>query len=79
MKMITRHTSKTCWFVQDTTSPQAQHTLAPLNRSIDELRANARLIAAAPLMYSFVANKADSGDTEAMKIISQIIGGVHAS
>ena len=34
--------------------------------------ANARLIAAAPRMYSFVASKADSGDAEAMQIIKEI-------
>ena len=33
---------------------------------------DARLIAAAPTMYLYVANKADSGDTEAMKIIKEI-------
>lgn len=34
--------------------------------------ANARLIAAAPTLYSFVASKADSGDNEALKIIKEI-------
>ena len=33
---------------------------------------HARLIAASPIMYNFIKEKADSGDTEAIKIISEI-------
>lgn len=37
--------------------------------------ANARLIAASPAMYDYVASKADAGDEEALKIVEVI----HAS
>ena len=36
--------------------------------------ANARLIAAAPLMYDFVASKAGCGDNDAIKIMEVING-----
>ena len=38
-------------------------------------KANAALIAAAPALYNYVANKADSGDNEARLLIKQILGG----
>lgn len=40
-----------------------------------EAVANARLIAASPAMYDYVASKADAGDEEALKIVEVI----HAS
>lgn len=39
-----------------------------------EGEANARLIAAAPTMYVYLANKAGSGDTEAQAILEVIHG-----
>ncbi len=36
--------------------------------------ANARLIAAAPIMYSYVATQAASGDNEAIKLLEEIDG-----
>jgi hypothetical protein len=38
-----------------------------------EQRANAHLIAASPTMFEYIKSKADSGDTEASKIISEIV------
>lgn len=35
-------------------------------------QANARLIAQCPKMYDYISQRADNGDTEAQKIISQI-------
>lgn len=38
----------------------------------DEVRANARLIAASPTLYAYVARKASEGDVEATKIVESI-------
>lgn len=42
------------------------------NIFFDNHIANARLIAASPKLYSFVANKAESGDNEAKLLIQEI-------
>ena len=47
----------------------------PVN-SVAEIEANARLIAASPTMYAFIKEKADLGDTGAIKIISKITLGL---
>jgi len=50
-------------------------TVALVNgRKSPEIEANARLIAAAPTMYDFVASKAASGDTVALVIMEMING-----
>lgn len=38
----------------------------------EEFRANARLIAASPLLYDFVAKRASEGDTEAIALVESI-------
>ena len=40
--------------------------------SLDELESNARLIAAAPKMYSLLAMRAESGDNDAVKLLQEI-------
>lgn len=47
---------------------------APDRRLKKDLEANARLIAASPRMYDFIAERADAGDIEA----AAILGGIHA-
>ena len=42
--------------------------------TIAERDANARLIAAAPIMYNFLASKAGCGDNEAIAIMEKING-----
>lgn len=41
-------------------------------RQLDELQANAHLIAACPTMYEFIAQKAREGDERAKEIIAAI-------
>lgn len=57
--------------VNPETGPDA--TSAPATRKMPA-DANARLIAAAPTMYNFVASKAASGDNEALAIMGAING-----
>ena len=45
-----------------------------LGKENPELRANARLIAAAPSLYEYVASKANCGDNEALKLLEMIHG-----
>ena len=40
----------------------------------EEDQANARLIAAAPALYEYVASKSNSGDNEASKLLEMIHG-----
>ena len=50
-------------------------TVASINKNREpEHEANARLIAAAPLMYEFVASAAAGGDNKALAIMESING-----
>lgn len=78
------------WFVHPYVNQQGRHNkakdvgpygvatavvLGPFEQEWDaKAEANARLIAAAPRMYEFVASKASSGDTDALAILEQING-----
>lgn len=46
----------------------------PCNPYNEQVRADARLIAASPRMYSYVESRADAGDEEAKKIIAEVSG-----
>lgn len=43
-----------------------------LDPTSKETKANARLIAASPKMYSYIAKRAEEGDTDAAEIIASI-------
>ena len=74
------------WKIEDHPEPGYRYISAPERMALadvvwcmededrsPECEANAHLIAAAPMMYSLLANRAESGDDEARKLI-EVIG-----
>ncbi len=75
---MTKHTGgegEWKWVIkgQNIVTANGEIGIAKVSNNIGQPReANARLIAQCPPMYDYISQRADNGDTEAKKIISQI-------